>query len=86
MTITEDVARALCAAEFPDVSAQYAWNVQFDDGKNEYRAQADAAIAAARPIIRAELFDELIAVSATRLGGEHMNFLRAQQRKEDDRD
>jgi len=62
MTISNEAveasARAICAAQFPDVSDSYAWNVQFDDGKDEYRAEARAALAAAAPIIRAEALEE----------------------------
>lgn len=42
----EAVAMALCAAEFNEVGADYAWNVQDDAGMELYRRQADAAIAA----------------------------------------
>lgn len=42
----ERVAKALCAAEFPEVSPVYAWNVQFEDGQNHYRKMARAALAA----------------------------------------
>lgn len=40
-------ARAICAAEFPEVAPAYAWNVQFEDGQNHYRGLARAALAAA---------------------------------------
>lgn len=43
----EAAARAICAAQFPDVNDTYTWNVQFEDGKEEYRAEAAAALAAA---------------------------------------
>lgn len=36
----ERMARAICAAEFPAVNADYAWNVQFEDGQNHYRTLA----------------------------------------------
>lgn len=42
----ERAARALCAAEFPEVPATYAWNVQFEDGQNHYRQLVRAVIAA----------------------------------------
>lgn len=43
----ERMARAMCAAEFPDVPPTYAWNVQFEDGQNHYRQQALAGLTAA---------------------------------------
>jgi len=43
----ERVARAICAAEFPQVPPAYAWNVQFEDGQRHYREMARAALAAA---------------------------------------
>lgn len=58
----EAAARAICAAQFPDVADAYAWNVQFEDGKEEYRAEAIAALSAAYPLIeasaKAEAWDE----------------------------
>jgi hypothetical protein len=42
----EKVARAICAAQFPTASPVYAWTVQFEDGQDEYRDQARAALAA----------------------------------------
>ncbi|MBT2594748.1 hypothetical protein [Arthrobacter sp. ISL-72] len=44
----ERAAKSLCAAEFPDVSPSYAWNVQFEDGQNHYRQMARAVIDALR--------------------------------------
>lgn len=41
-------AKALCAAEFPEVSPSYAWNVQFEDGQRHYREMAHAVIAELR--------------------------------------
>ncbi len=41
-------AKALCAAEFPEVSPAYAWNVQFEDGQRHYREMAHAVIAELR--------------------------------------
>lgn len=43
----ERMARAICAAEFPDVSPEYAWNVQFEDGQNHYRKLGLEALKAA---------------------------------------
>lgn len=43
----EAAAKGICAAQFPDVDGAYAWNVQFNDGKEEYLAEARAALAAA---------------------------------------
>lgn len=40
----ETLAMALCAAQFPAVSAGYAWSTQFEDGKDEYRASARLAV------------------------------------------
>lgn len=40
----ERAAKALCAAEFPEVSPTYAWNVQFEDGQNHYRQMARVVI------------------------------------------
>lgn len=45
----ERMARVICAAEFPEVSPEYAWNLQFEDGQNHYRALARAAHLASRP-------------------------------------
>ena len=42
----ERAAKAICAAEFPEVSPTYAWNVQFEDGQNHYRNLARVALAA----------------------------------------
>ena len=41
----EQAAKDLCAAEFPEVSPTYAWNVQFEDGQNHYRQMARVVIA-----------------------------------------
>lgn len=49
--VIEKVARAICAAQFPEVSPEYAWNAQFDDGKDEYRAQARAAMQSGLPLL-----------------------------------
>ena len=46
-TAVEQAAKALCAAEFPEVSPTYAWNVQFEDGQRHYRELARTAIRAA---------------------------------------
>lgn len=46
-TTVERMARAICAAEFPEINAEYAWNVQFEDGQNHYRRVALAALTAA---------------------------------------
>jgi hypothetical protein len=43
----ERAAKALCAAEFPEVSPSSAWNVQFEDGQRHYREQARVVIVAA---------------------------------------
>ena len=58
----EAAARAICAAQFPDVADAYAWNVQFEDGKEEYRAEATAALSAAAPFIAAPLEAEIAAL------------------------
>lgn len=42
----EAAARALLAMQQPEVSADYAWNVQFDDGREELRKEAAAAVSA----------------------------------------
>lgn len=42
----EAAARALIAVQQPEVSADYAWNVQFDDGREELRKEAAAAVSA----------------------------------------
>lgn len=39
-------ARALLAVQQPEVSADYAWNVQFDGGREELRNEAAAAVSA----------------------------------------
>lgn len=63
MSITPEAvkaaSKAICAAQFPEVSAEYAWNVQFDDGKAEYRRDATAALTAAWPLLRDQMIDEL---------------------------
>lgn len=40
----EALAKALCAAQFPTTTAAYAWNVQFEEGKEEYREAARLAV------------------------------------------
>lgn len=57
-------ARALCSAMFPEVGANYAWNAQDQAGKEQYTAEASAALAAAdavdplrQPGHRAEVAD-----------------------------
>lgn len=42
----EAAARALLAVQQPDVSADYAWNAQFDDGREELRKEAAATVSA----------------------------------------
>ena len=42
----ERAARSLCAAEFPEASPSYAWDVQFEDGQNHYRQMVRAVITA----------------------------------------
>ena len=48
-------ARALLAVQQPEVSADYAWNVQFEDGRDELRNEARAAVSAylavAQPVV-----------------------------------
>ncbi|HJX78578.1 hypothetical protein [Glutamicibacter sp.] len=39
-------AKALLAVQQPEVSADYAWNVQFEDGRDELRNEARAAVSA----------------------------------------
>lgn len=60
----EAAARAICAAQFPDVADAYAWNVQFEDGKEEYRAEATAALSAAYPFIAAQAKGEALREAA----------------------
>ena len=42
----EAAAKALLAVQQPEVSAEYAWNVQFEDGLDELRNEARAAVSA----------------------------------------
>lgn len=42
----EAAARALLAVQQPEVSVDYAWSVQFDDGREELRKEAAAAVSA----------------------------------------
>lgn len=42
----EAAAKALLAVQQPEVSAEYAWNVQFEDGRDELRNEARAAVSA----------------------------------------
>ncbi|QDY64859.1 hypothetical protein FQA45_00220 [Glutamicibacter halophytocola] len=48
-------AKALLAVQQPEVSADYAWNVQFEDGRDELRSEARAAVSAylavAQPVV-----------------------------------
>lgn len=51
-------AKALLAVQQPEVSADYAWNVQFEDGRDELRNEARAAVSAylavAQPVVTGE--------------------------------
>ncbi|NQD40528.1 hypothetical protein [Glutamicibacter halophytocola] len=51
----EAAAKALLAVQQPEVSADYAWNVQFEDGRDELRNEASAAVSAylavAQPVV-----------------------------------
>lgn len=42
----EAAAKALLAVQQPEASADYAWNVQFEDGREELRNEARAAVSA----------------------------------------
>lgn len=42
----EAAAKALLAVQQPEVSADYAWNVQFEDGRDELRNEARTAVSA----------------------------------------
>lgn len=48
-------AKALLAVQQPEVSADYSWNVQFEDGRdelrNETRAAVSAYLAVAQPVV-----------------------------------
>lgn len=54
----EAAAKALLAVQQPEVSADYAWNVQFEDGcdelRNEARAAVSAYLAAAQPAVNSD--------------------------------
>ena len=57
-------AKALLAVQQPEVSADYAWNVQFEEGRNELRnetrAAASAYLAVALPVVNSvEELDKL---------------------------
>ncbi|PRA13308.1 hypothetical protein CQ010_01290 [Arthrobacter sp. MYb211] len=54
----EAAAKALLAVQQPEVSAEYAWNVQFEDGRDELRNEARAAVTAylavAHPVVNSD--------------------------------